>query len=335
MSRDRRARYQGIRVAVLGATGFIGRWVARQLGAQGADLYLTVRNASSAREIFARYGIHGHLVELDLLDRQSVRRFYQDVRPSITFNLAAYAVDRSQRDEKLAYAINEGIVTIICEEIARTRDTGWSGQDLVHAGTAFEYGAIHGDLTEDSVPRPTTLYGRSKLAGTSALTRFCQSHDLDAVVARLFTVYGYGERSGRLLPSLLEVARNGGTLSLTAGTQRRDFSYVEDVADGLLRLGLAAPRRGEIVNVATGRMTSVRSFVETAARILGIPDDRLSFGAIPNHYEEMEHNPVQPSRLRRLTGWSPPTDIADGVRKTLEHVQRLEGSSALVGGTRD
>ncbi len=58
--------YQNVRVAVLGAAGFIGRWVARALTAQGARLFLFVRDAVRAAETFAAYGVRGDIIELDL-----------------------------------------------------------------------------------------------------------------------------------------------------------------------------------------------------------------------------------------------------------------------------
>jgi UDP-glucose 4-epimerase len=141
---------------------------------------------------------------------------------------------------------------------------------------------------------------------------------LRAVTARLFTVYGPGERAGRLLPSILEARRTGRPLQLSSGTQRRDFTYVEDAAEGLLKLGLAPDLRCGIVNLATGRLATVRVFVETAAAILGIPSEHLEFGAIPANTHEMEHEAVCLGRLRRIVGWIPSISIAEGVCKTLE-----------------
>jgi nucleoside-diphosphate-sugar epimerase len=104
---------------------------------------------------------------------------------------------------------------------------------------------------------------------------------------------------------------------LSAGLQRRDFTYVEDVADGLLKLGLTSGGSA-IVNLATGRLTTVRGFVETAAGILGIPASRLNFGAVPANVHEMEHDPVSLSNLRRAVGWVPGTSIDIGIGKSLD-----------------
>jgi nucleoside-diphosphate-sugar epimerase len=188
---------------------------------------------------------------------------------------------------------------------------------MVHVGTALEYGTIGGDLTEDSSPHPTTVYGKSKLAGTKALAALCRNHQLKGLTARLFTVYGPGEHPGRLLPSLLNTARNGIPLDLTSGNQKRDFAYLEDISEGLLRLGLVKTLPEPIVNLATGKLTSVRSFAQIAAKILLIPSELLKFGILPDRDSEMEHSEVRIARMLQLTGWIPPTDIEAGIVKTL------------------
>ena len=319
--------YRGIRVIVLGASGFIGRWVARTLCRRGARVCLAVRDRAAAEKMFSQYNIQGDIVELDLLDRESTRALFQHLKPTITFNLAGYGVDPAEReqDETTAYQTNADLVRTLCESIAEYRNRAWEGQDIVHVGSGFEYGAIGGHVTEDSIPAPTTIYAKSKLAGTQLFAHCCQTHGLKGVTARPFTVYGPGEHQGRLLSSLLEAARTGKSLSMTAGNQKRDFTYVEDVAEGLLWLGLALAQPGQIVHVATGQLTSVRSFVETAARILRIPDSLLEFGSLPiRQAEETLLSSVVIARLQQLTGWIPPTGIAEGIHKTMafEHLQR-------------
>ena len=246
-----------------------------------------------------------------------------EIRPSVTFNLAGYGVKPTERDQQTAYRINADLVGTICEVVAEIRDPDWQGQDIVHVGSALEYGVIGGDLSEDSTPNPTTDYGKSKLKGTDELSRCCKDYGIKGLTARLFTVYGPGEPEGRLLPSLISAAQETKSLGLTAGAQKRDFTYVEDVAEGLLRLGLSNAKPGEIVNLATGKLTTVRDFTETAATILRISHDRLDFGALPTRIEEMEHADVSIESLRRLAAWTPPTDVALGIRKTMNFVREV------------
>jgi len=312
--------YRDIHIVVIGASGFIGRWVARDLAARGARLSLVVRDRLAAEQIFWAYGVHGNVFEADLENLETVTKLLETLKPCMVFNLAGYGMDRSGRDNKSAYQINARLVRVILNSMAKVRNPLWMGQDIVHVGTALEYGIIGGNLCEDSIPHPTTLYGASKLAGTELLKSFCSPYKVKAVTARPFTVYGPGERPGRLLPSLLKSAETRSPLKLTQGEQMRDFIYVEDVAEGLLRLGVCLPVYGDIVNLATGKLTSVRSFAETAAKIIGIPQHNLLFGEIPPIAEEMHHTEVTTERLQQLTSWLPATGIVEGIRKTTDGV---------------
>ncbi|HET6278333.1 MAG TPA: NAD-dependent epimerase/dehydratase family protein [Candidatus Polarisedimenticolia bacterium] len=311
-----RGGYRDVPVLVLGAAGFIGRWVARALTEAGARLHLAVRDNARASALLRSYAVRGELHPIDLERVESVRQLIDGQRPVVTFNLAGYGIDRQERDPSTAARINADLVGTVAAAVREVTASSWDGCHLVHVGSALEYGDCRGDLAEATPARPTTLYGRTKLQGTRRLEEICRDGSLRGCTARLFTVYGPGERPGRLLPTLLAAARGEAPIELSAGRQRRDFSYVEDVADGLLRLGTAAARPGEVVNLARGELTTVRRFAEIAAGVLSIDPGRLRFGAIAGLPEEMAHEPVNITRLRELTGWRPPRDITAGVAAT-------------------
>jgi UDP-glucose 4-epimerase len=314
---DYRQKYAGVRAIVLGSTGFIGRWVARGLCNAGAKVFLPVRDRVVAEVIFNEYGVDGDIYEMDLRDFGTLQSIYKDCRPTVTFNLAGYGVDRDEQNEELAFQINSDLVKSVCVAISQTRDSAWTGRDIVNVGTAMEYGLAGGNLAEDSLARPATLYGKSKLAGTQSLADCCRRYRIKGVTARLFSVYGPGELPGRLLPTLIQAARHTADIPLTEGKHKRDFVYVEDVAEILLRLGSTSPQPGEVVNLATGTLNTVRTFVETAADNLGIGHERLKFGMLPTRLEEMNHESVTNRRLSELTGLTPKTTISHGIRKTL------------------
>jgi nucleoside-diphosphate-sugar epimerase len=320
------ALYKDVRVLVLGASGFIGRQVASRLGQSGADLALAVRNTNS----LSTKQFSGEILEIDLLDFEAVSGLITQTSPTVVFNLAGYGIDPGERDETKARRINADLLPVVTKAISRVPASRWRGQRIVHTGSALEYGISSGDLSEASTPTPTTLYGQTKLAGTQALQRDSRSMGLASVTARLFTVYGPGEHAGRLLPSLLEAARSGSPVDLTEGKQQRDFTYVEDVVEGLLRLGITHTLPGDIVNVATGQLTSVRQFIETAARIMGIPHDHLHFGALPTRVEEMQHKPVAVRKLKELTSWIPAISVAQGIRLTCQRIS--ESNNGIVYG---
>jgi nucleoside-diphosphate-sugar epimerase len=310
-------RYGGERILVLGATGFVGPWVARELVHRGACVTLAVRDIDAVSPLLEELGGDTEAIACDAIDGSRMDAVLRRVRPAVTFNLIGYGVDRAERDEALAERINATVPAMICAALATSRDTRWPGASFVHAGSQLEYGPL-AVLTEDATPRPDTLYGHTKLEGTMALARAAALTGVPTVTARLFTVYGPGELPGRLLPSLIETAVRGGSLPLTSGAQRLDFVHVEDVAEGLLRLGLSRPAPGEVVNLATGRLTSVREFTLSAAKLLRIEEEQLRFGALPQRPGTMQYDTVDTSKLRRMTGWLPATTVADGILRTIE-----------------
>jgi nucleoside-diphosphate-sugar epimerase len=255
--------------------------------------------------------------EVDLTHPDELGALMSRVRPAITFNLAGYGVDPSEREDDLLQHLNVDLVDALLECIAAARRP-WAGQALVHVGSSAEYGRHRGVVDESSPTEPSSAYGKSKLAGTRRLAEKSKALELRALTARLFSVYGPGEHPQRLLPSLIRSARSGEPLDLTGGRQKRDFTYVDDVATGLLLLGVSDGRRGEVVNLASGILTSVREFAELAAELLGVPRQHLRFGTLPTRPNELRHGHVVIDRLRALASWSPPTVVREGIARTLE-----------------
>lgn len=308
--------YDGARALVLGAAGFIGARVAQALERGGAQVVRAVRPGSLPEGP----GIVAH----DLAAPGSSGELLERVQPQVTFNLVGYGVDPAERGAgeghaALARRLNDELVEELCYAVADHVDETWQGQHLVHAGSALEFGAVGGDLSDPWHCRPTTDYGRTKLRGSEHVVAAVQRNELRGIAARLFTVYGPGEHAGRLLPTLLAARGNSDAIELSAGLQRRDFTYVDDVAEGLLRLGrLCEPLPEGALNLATGELTSVREFALRAASVLGLSVERLCFGALTSRPEEMDHASVSIDRIESLVGWSPSTGIEAGVRLASE-----------------
>lgn len=304
---------------MLGASGFIGRWVARALADKGAEVSAVGRDRAGVESALRQSGVTCSIVQRDLA-RPGLRTWLARLKPDVVFNLVGYGVDPTERDPARSQRLNHQLVADLMDAMATLGTSDWPHVRVVHTGSALEYGSTGGVLREDSPTATTTVYGETKLAGTNALIERSRSSGIRALVARLFTVYGPGEHAGRLLPSLLSAGASGADVELTEGVQRRDFAYVEDVADGLLRLAVSPAELGEVVNLATGVMQSVRDFVQTAAHVANIARDRLLFGALSTRAEEMTQTGVSVERLVALTGWKPSEDLESGVRRTLERL---------------
>jgi nucleoside-diphosphate-sugar epimerase len=317
--------YRGQRVLVTGASGFIGRWVGRALAQAGADLWLAGRDRAAVQAVCQCCDFTGTLCEADFAREGEFARLLREARPAVTFNLAGYGIDREEKDDALAAVLNTRLVSEILKTLAEQGSELWPGQQLVHTGSAFEYGAVEGTVNEDTPPTPVATYGRTKLAATEQVAA-AASQGMRVTAARLFTVYGPGEHANRLLPSLMRAAQTGETLPMTGGKQQRDFTYVEEVAEGLLRLGVQREPVGTI-NLATGRLTSIREFAETAAELLGLRAGQLQLGALPYRGDETQQGPTDVTRLKKLLFWRPVVTVREGIRKTIEFDKGARGNN--------
>jgi nucleoside-diphosphate-sugar epimerase len=317
--------YRSRRALVLGASGFIGRCVAGALSAAHADLFLVARDANRLAEVCSAYEIRGEILAADLTVPGAFTKVHGTTRPDITFNLAGCVVDSAEHDAAMAESLNANLVREAAQVLASQSATDWPGLRLVHAGSGKEYGNVHGLVTEDLPPAPHNLYGRTKLAGTHALQAAVKSNKLRAVCARLFSVYGPDERPGRLLHSLLGAARSKTALALTGGEQQRDFTYVGEVAEGLLRLGCVRGSVPAVVHLATGTLTTVRAFAECASDLLHMPPGQLQFGTLPERVDEFRQGRVSTRLLEQTVGWRPTLAVRDGIRETLAFESRRCG----------
>jgi UDP-glucose 4-epimerase len=325
------ALWRDRRVLVLGITGFIGRWVARAASRAGARVSVVARDGDAAARVARQYGIRAEVAALDVLDDAALAACVRDVDPEVTFNLVGYGVDRRETDPRLAHAINVDLVARLLRLVGELgASPTWPGLQFVHTGSALEYGAIGGHLPEDAAVNPTTVYGQTKLAATRMVESALASGRLRTATARLFTVYGPGEHEGRLLPSILTARASAAPVPMTNGLQQRDFTYVGDVAEGLLRAAAQPHVPWATVNLATGRLSTVRDFVAEAERALEIAPGRFQFGALPARPEEMAHAAVTVERARHWLGWVPSTGIADGVTATAAFLSGL-GDATLTG----
>jgi nucleoside-diphosphate-sugar epimerase len=197
---------------------------------------------------------------------------------------------------------------------------------VVIAGSSAEYKASTATtaLTGCAELETAKLYGASKAAGGIMALAQGASRNIPVGVLRLFNVFGPGEAAHRLLPSLLQSLRIGHAVKLSAGTQIRDFVYLDDACAGMLAAmdALTDHRMSSgAYNLATGTGNSVADFARAAARLMDADEALLEFGALPFRPDDLPYVVGDATRLRAGAGWNPKFTMEQGIAATIAEYQ--------------
>ncbi|MET7638330.1 NAD-dependent epimerase/dehydratase family protein [Streptomyces sp. NPDC005438] len=241
-----------MRVLLLGANGFLGRYVAERLLADPAVQLTTLGRHDDADVRF----------DLSTGSPGALSRFLDAVHPGVVINCAG-AIRANARD---LTRHNTVATATVCEALRRSG----CGARLVHLGCGAEYGpSPSGSSTgEDALPRPGGPYGVSKLAATELVL----GSGLDAVVLRVFSPVGSGTPAGsplgRLAEAMRRVMQHGdGDLRLGGLAVQRDFVDVQDIARAVHAASLSAAQG--VINIGSGRAVKLREAAAMLARVAG------------------------------------------------------------------
>jgi nucleoside-diphosphate-sugar epimerase len=261
-----------MKIAITGATGFIGRHVRNALAKTDHDVVLVVRRSEKAGEIT----VHETIVTADL-HQERTDWFKLFGKPDAVLHLAwgglpnymdAYhvEVELPMQSKFLKALIESGL------------------KKLVVTGTCYEYGMSSGALSEDQETNPNTPYGIAKDNLRKELFELQQRKNFDLTWARIFYPYGEGQSESSLYSQLKNAILSNQEFLMGNGRQVLDFIQVEKVASSLLSL-LTSCMNLRVVNIGSGKPQTVAAFVQEQIRIFQ-SDLVPSFGSIPDREYE-------------------------------------------------
>ena len=306
--------YRDRTVLVTGASGFIGSHLTRRLVAEGAVVHALTSSVSSvypARLVDLRGSITLH--ESSLADRSAMEALARATRPEVVFHLGAYThVGKSwQRVDECIQTNVQGTVNLL-QALATT------GYDrFVYTGTSEIYGDIPVPFQEDAPVNPISPYSVSKYAGERYCRMFHEGHGWPIVMLRPFNAFGPAQSPDRVIPEIIVRALRRLPLPMTQGHQTREFNYVEDLADGFVRAGVAEGVEGEVINLGCGEEVSMREIANLTLGRMGDPI-AADFGAMPERPTEIRRMFCDSTKARALLGWAPSHTLTEGLDKTIE-----------------
>ncbi len=194
---------------------------------------------------------------------------------------------------------------------------GTGYERFVNVGTSEIYGDISVPFQEDKPVRPVSPYAATKYAAECLCRVFHQGHGWPIVMVRPFNAYGPRQTLDRIIPEVIIRALRGQDLRMTQGRQTREFNFVEDIVDGMVRCALVPGIEGELFNICCGEDVSIRAVTETILELLGHPVV-AEFGALPDRPTEIWTMRGDNTRARERLGWKPQWSLEEGLSKTIE-----------------
>ncbi len=309
-----------MRVLITGASGFAGRFLARECASAGDDVVGISRTGAIPDGC-------GQGLAVDLLDAASVSESVADSAPEVIYHLAALSsVGRSWEDPARTLSDN---VAMAVNLLQAAREQAPAAR-VVWASSCEVYGPPQRlPLTEDHPLVPANPYAVSKTTGDLLAGVYVDAHRLDLIRARPFNHAGPGQRSIFILSSLARQAAEAideGVSQLTILTgnpdTRRDFTDVRDVVRAYRLLALHGESRPGVYNVGTGTSVSARDQVELLRELIApveiehvVDPDRVRPHEVMDLYASHE-------RLTEGTGWEPSIPLRQTMSDTIEWWRR-------------
>jgi nucleoside-diphosphate-sugar epimerase len=308
-----------VRALVTGAGGFLGANLVRHLAAAGHQPIALTRS----REVPWRLEEIANevpVIELDLRDTAAIARTVEQTRPQWLFHLAAHGAYSWQTDLSQMIAVNVAATAAL---LAAARGAGV--QAFVNAGSSSEYGLKAHAPREGERLEPNSHYAVTKAAG-SHLTALAAAEGLPAVTLRLYSIYGPWEDPGRLVPAIVREATRGGLPSLVGPETARDFVYVEDCCEALLRAAQrgAPGGPGATLNIGSGAQTRLQELVEVARGALGVKTEP-QWGTMGQRGWDTDVWVSDPRAAAELLDWRASTGLGDGLTRTAAWLRERPG----------
>jgi UDP-glucose 4-epimerase len=315
---------------ITGGAGFIGSHLADELARLARPVRVFDDFSTGLRSNLAHHGPAVDVVEGSLTDPAAVARAMHGV--GVVYHLGALAsVARSVETPAVTHAAcATGTLTLL--DVARRSGV----RRVVYAASSSAYGGTSGDggQVEDQPVAARSPYAAAKLAGELYMQAFAHTYGIETVRLRFFNIFGPRQRSDSPYSgviALFTAAMSTGRAPAVHGDgmQSRDFTYVGNAVQALLKAADAPEVSGNVYNVGTGRSISVLDLIAELNRILGTNLDPV-FG--PARAGDVKFSRADITRTRADLGYEPAVSFEDGLRRTVEW--HLGSSTPGVDGPR-
>ena len=309
-----------MKVLVTGAAGFIGFHLVQRLLGRGDEVVgldnlnayypVVLKEARLAQIDSERF----RFVRMDLADREALPALFAAEHFDAVVNLAAQAGVRYSIENPDAYIQSNMIGFYNILEACRHHPV----QHLVYASSSSVYGGNEKTpfSEEDRVDNPVSLYAATKKADELMAGCYCHLYGLKATGLRFFTVYGPWGRPD-MSPMLFASAILAGKpiKVFNHGDMLRDFTYIDDIVEGVVRVLDRVPDRHEVFNIGCSSPVKLMDFISEMERALGREADKVM---LPMQPGDVYQTYADTGKLERELGYKPSVKLREGIGRFVD-----------------
>ena len=289
-------------ILIVGGTGFIGYHLAKRSLKKG----WTVTSISSKAPKKKRYLPKVKYLLCDITKKKALRRNIQKQFKYVV-NLGGY-VDHSNKEKTFQshYIGCKNLTEILLKKAPKA---------FIQIGSSIEYGNAKSPQKENFRCNPKSVYGKAKLLASKHLLNLFKKQEFPSTVLRLYQAYGPKQDLNRFIPIIISGCIKNKKFPCSKGNQLRDFLYVDDVVNAILKSLTNKNARGQIINIGSGKPRKIKNIIDYIKRTSkgGYPQ----FGRVKLRKDEILEVYPDIKKAKNKINWSPRISFKKGLKITI------------------
>lgn len=300
-------------ILVTGASGFIGKHLIQKLLKYSYKIICL--DLVFDNNFVSEFDGKLEMITGNLMDISFIMTIIQKHSPDYVFHLAGLKNRTNSLPEfKSSNDINYLVTLKLFETLLECQNL----KLVTILGTIEEYGSANSPFNEETQELPNSAYGLSKLSATKLALIFHHQFNLPVVIMRPSIAYGPGQGEEMFIPALVKTLIGKNAFKMTEGKQLRDFIYIDDLTDALIKVINNNKIKGQVLNIASGTSVRIKDIALQIAEITNSVEF-LKLGEIPYRGSEIMNYTVNISKALSLLQWYPKTNLNSGLGKTISY----------------